>query len=197
MRSLKPKEIAVIGIMLGLSLMLEVMPIEMPTIWGMKIDLVAVPIVMVYLLVGFTGGLIALFLLFVGLSIISPSSWLGASMKATATLAVLIGLEIAKRATRFDIENASPNRIVLFAIVGFLAGIAIRIPLMVALNYYYALPIWLGVPREAVISTVEKWTGVPFWVAIGLPNAVQSAIDVFVGLAATLPVLRSLPHLLE
>ncbi|NJE85241.1 hypothetical protein E3E23_05300 [Thermococcus sp. CX2] len=197
MRKLTPREIAVIGMMLGLSLMLEVMPIEMPTMWGMKIDLVAVPVVMAYFLTGFMGGLVAVFLLFVGLSIVSPSSWLGASMKATATLAVLIGLEISRRITRFDFENASTEKVILFAILGFLAGIAIRIPLMLALNYYYALPIWLGVPRELVVQTVEEWTHVPFWVAIGLPNAVQSAIDVFVGLAATLPVLRSLPHILE
>lgn len=197
MRKLTPREIAVIGMMLGLSLMLEVMPIEMPTMWGMKIDLVAVPVVMASFLTGFMGGLVAVFLLFVGLSIVSPSSWLGASMKATATLAVLIGLEISRRITRFDFENSSTEKAILFAILGFLAGIAIRIPLMLALNYYYALPIWLGVPRELVVQTVEEWTHVPFWVAIGLPNAVQSAIDVFVGLAATLPVLRSLPHLLE
>ncbi|ANF22619.1 hypothetical protein [Thermococcus piezophilus] len=197
MRKLTPREIAVIGMMLGLSLMLEVMPIEMPTMWGMKIDLVAVPVVMASFLTGFMGGLVAVFLLFVGLSIVSPSSWLGASMKATATLAVLIGLEISRRITRFDFENSSTEKAILFAILGFLAGIAIRIPLMLALNYYYALPIWLGVPRELVVQTVEEWTHVPFWVAIGLPNAVQSAIDVFVGLAATLPVLRSLPHILE
>ncbi len=50
------REIAVIGMMLGLSLMLDVVPVEMPTVWGMKIDLVAVPIIMAYLLTGFLGG---------------------------------------------------------------------------------------------------------------------------------------------
>lgn len=191
------REIAVIGMMLGLSLMLDVVPVEMPTVWGMKIDLVAVPIIMAYLLTGFLGGLVAVFLLFLGLGIVSSASWLGGMMKATATLGVLLGLEAAKRLTRFDFENADGKRTAVFAVLAFLIGIAIRVPLMVALNYYVALPVWLGVPHEKVVETVEAWTGVPFWVAIGLPNVIQSTIDVFLGLAATLPVLRRVPHLVE
>ncbi|WP_297092995.1 hypothetical protein [Thermococcus sp.] len=191
------REIAVIGMMLGLSLMLEVIPVEMPTVWGMKIDLVAVPIIMAYLITGFAGGLIAVFLLFVGLGLISSASWLGGMMKATATFSVLVGLEVSRRLTHFDFENAEGRRTVAFAVLAFLIGIAVRVPLMVALNYYVALEIWLGVPQEKVVEVVETWTGVPFWIAIGLPNVIQSAIDVFVGLAATIPVLRRVPHLLK
>ncbi len=197
MGRMSSREIAVVGIMLGLSLMFEVLPIEIPTMWGMKIDLVAVPIIMAYLLTGFEGGLTAVVLLFFGLSIISSASWLGAMMKATATFAVLLGLEIARRLTGFSFERADRETLVKFSILAYLIGIAIRIPLMVALNYYVALEIWLGLSREQVVQAVEQWTGVPFWVAIGLPNAIQSVIDVFVGLLATIPVLRRVPHLLD
>ncbi len=197
MGRMSAREIAIVGIMLGLSLMFEVLPLDLPTVWGMKIDLVAVPIVMAYLLTGFEGGLTAVILLFFGLSIISSASWLGAMMKATATFAVLLGLEIAKRLTGFNFENADGRAIVKFAVLAYFIGIAIRIPLMVALNYYVALEIWLGLPREKVVQAVEQWTGVPFWVAIGLPNAIQSVIDVFIGLLATIPVLRRVPNLLD
>ncbi|WP_297475133.1 hypothetical protein [Thermococcus sp.] len=197
MGRMSAREIAIVGIMLGLSLMFEVLPLDLPTVWGMKIDLVAVPIVMAYLLTGFEGGLTAVILLFFGLSIISSASWLGAMMKATATFAVLLGLEIAKRLTGFNFENADRRAIVKFAVLAYFIGIAIRIPLMVALNYYVALEIWLGLPREKVVQAVEQWTGVPFWVAIGLPNAIQSVIDVFIGLLATIPVLRRVPNLLD
>jgi riboflavin transporter FmnP len=190
------KEIAIVGIMLGLSLMLEVIPVEMPTMWGMKIDLVAVPIVMVYLMTGFLGGLTAVFLLFIGLSLVSPSSWLGGFMKASATLTVLLGFEAARWITRFDFERANRRSVVLFGVLAYIFGVAIRIPLMVAFNYYFAIQMFLGIPHERVVQAVEEWTHVPFWVAIGLPNAVQSIIDVFVSLAVTLPVLRRLPHLM-
>ena len=197
MRKMSSREIAVIGIMLALSLMLEIIPIEMPTMWGMKIDLVAVPVIMAYLLTGFVGGLTAVFLLFIGLSLISPTSWLGGFMKASATLAVLIGFEAARWITRFDFERANRRRVVLFAVLAYILGITVRIPLMVAFNYYFAIQMFLGIPHERVVQAVEEWTHVPFWVAIGLPNAVQSVIDVFISLAVTLPVLRRLPHLFE
>jgi len=190
-----PREIAISGMMLGLALLLDVAPIDFPTVWGMKIDVVAVPIVITYFILGFWGGLFALGLLFLGLSVVSSASWLGAMMKTTATFTVLLGLEFARRTVGFDLRN--PRRAVLFGLVAYVVGVALRIPLMLALNYYVALPIWLGLPREQVVQAVEDWTHVPFWVAIGLPNAVQSAIDVFVGLASTMPVLRRLPHLLE
>ncbi|KUK16582.1 hypothetical protein, partial [Thermococcus sibiricus] len=144
---MKAREIGLIGLLLSLSLMLEVSPLKVPTQWGMSIDFVAVPIVVVYILLGFWSSITALFLLFLGLSLVSPASWLGASMKFFATLGVLIGLEIAKRITRFDFKNYKKERdLVIFVLVAYLIGIAIRIPAMVAMNYYYALPLWLGIP---------------------------------------------------
>ncbi|MDI3475833.1 MAG: riboflavin transporter [Thermococcaceae archaeon] len=192
---MRSKEIAVIGLMLALALVLEVMPVEMPTVWGMKIDLVAVPIVVAYFILGFWGGLTALAMLFLGLSVVSSAGWLGAMMKTTATFGVLIGLEIARRGIGLDHSNK--KKLALFGVVAYIVGILIRAPLMIALNYYVALPIFLGTSREHVIPTVERLTGVPFWFAITFPNAIQSAIDVFISLLVTIPVLRRVPHLLE
>ncbi|WP_209475579.1 ECF transporter S component [Thermococcus stetteri] len=189
------REIAIIGLMLALALALDVMPVEMPTVWGMKIDLVAVPIVVAYFILGFWGGLTALAMLFLGLSVVSSASWLGAMMKTLATFGVLVGLEVAVRTV--GVDYSSKKKLALFGVVAYVIGILVRAPLMVALNYYVALPIWLSLPREQVISAVENWTGVPFWFAITLPNAIQTFIDVFISLLVTVPVLRRIPHLLE
>ena len=193
---MSPREIAVAGMMLGLSFMLEVVPIEMPTMWGMKIDLVAVPIIVTYFLLGLRGGLSTVFLMFLGLGMVSPAGWLGAFMKASATLSMVIGLELARRLTRVEFEEA-PSGLFKFAVLGYLLGIAVRIPLMVAFNYYFAIEMFLGIPHEQVVEAVEKWTGVPFWVAIGLPNAIQGAIDVFVSATLLGPLLRRVPHFFE
>jgi len=189
MRRMNAREIAVIGVMLGLSLLLNALPLDMPTVWGMKIDLVAVPIVMAYLLTGFTGGVIAVFLLFVGLGLTASSSWLGGMMKAVATFSVIVGFEIARRVVK------TTDRLIAFGVVAYVTGTALRVVLMLALNYYVALPVWLGLPRNQVVSAVESWTHVPFWVAIALPNAIQSVIDVFVSLAIIVPILRRIPGL--
>ncbi|KUK00307.1 MAG: Uncharacterized protein XD43_0001, partial [Thermococcales archaeon 44_46] len=102
---MKAREIGLIGLLLSLSLVLQISPLKVPTQWGMTIDLVAVPIVVIYILLGFWSSVTALVLLFLGLSLVSSASWLGASMKFFATLSVVIGLEIAKRITRFDFKN--------------------------------------------------------------------------------------------
>ncbi|HHI00776.1 MAG TPA: hypothetical protein ENL40_04820 [Thermococcus litoralis] len=194
---MKAREIGVIGLLLSLSLVLQISPLKVPTQWGMTIDLVAVPIVVIYILLGFWGSVTALILLFLGLSLVSSASWLGASMKFFATLSVIMGLEIAKKLTKFDFKRHEEKDFIVFVLVAYLIGIAIRIPAMVAMNYYYALPFWLGIPREQVIPTIEEWFHIPFWLVIGIPNAIQSAVDVVVGVFVSLPVIRALPHIIE
>lgn len=191
---MRSKEVALIGLMLSLSLLLQIMPLKVKTPWGMDIDLVAVPIIVVTLLLGFTSSLIALALLFIGISVISSTSWLGASMKVPATLSVVIGIELARRITRFSPHSYSPGSLISFLILAYVIGTAIRIPLMVAMNYYYALPLYLNMPREQVIPEVEKWFHMPFWLVIGIPNAIQSAVDIIGGLLAVIPVLRRFPQ---
>ncbi|RLF82547.1 hypothetical protein DRN44_03715 [Thermococci archaeon] len=194
---MKAREIALIGLLLSLSLVLEVSPLKVPTQWGMSIDLVAVPMIIIYVIMGFWSSVTALILLFVGLSLVSSASWLGASMKFFATLSLVLGLEIAKRITKFDFKNCNEKKFVIFVVLAYIIGIAIRIPAMVAMNYYYALPLWLGIPKEQVIPTIEEWFHIPFWLVIGIPNAIQSAVDIIVGVFVSLPVIRALPHIIE
>jgi len=194
---MKAREIALIGLLLSLSLVLEVSPLKVPTQWGMSIDLVAVPMVIIYVIMGFWSSVTALILLFVGLSLVSSASWLGASMKFFATLSLVLGLELAKRITKFDFKNFNEKKFVIFVVLAYSIGIAIRIPVMVIMNYYYAIPLWLGIPKEQVIPTIEEWFHIPFWLVIGIPNAIQSAVDVLVGVLVSLPVIRALPHILE
>ncbi|USS40011.1 hypothetical protein NF865_06585 [Thermococcus aggregans] len=194
---MRTKEIALMGLLLSLSLVLEISPLKVPTQWGMTIDLVAVPIVVIYVLLGFWSSVTALMLLFVGLSLISSATWLGATMKYFATLSVIIGLEIAKKLTTFDFKQHEKRDLVIFLLVAYLAGIAIRIPAMVAMNYYFAMPFYFGISREQVIPMIEELFHIPFWLVIGIPNAIQSAVDVVVGVLVSLPVIRALPHIIE
>lgn len=184
------REVAIIGLMLALALMLQVSPFKIKTPWGMDIDFVAVPIMVIFFLYGFKETFLGLILLFLGLSLVAQTSWLGASMKFLATLSVLLGLEIAKKITAFHMRG-------LFIALTLIIAVLIRAPLMMAMNYYYAIPIWFGVPREQVIPLVEAFTHMPFWLAITLPNAIQTFVDVFGGFLISLPVIRALPHVIK
>lgn len=189
---MKAREVALLALMLALSLLLQLSPLKIKTPWGMEIDFVAVPVILLYLLYGLETGLLGLVLLFLGLSIVASSSWLGASMKFLATLSVLLGLEVSKRLVRFEV--GSLERVLPFIVIGIVFGALIRAPLMMAMNYYYAIPVWFGVPREQVIPLVEDFTHLPFWLAISLPNAIQTVVDVLGAFLVIVPVLRALPH---
>ena len=139
---MRVREIGLIGLLLSLSLVLQISPLKVPTQWGMTIDLVAVPVVVIYILLGFWSSVMALILLFLGLSLISSASWLGASMKFFATLSVIMGLEIAKKLTKFDFKHHKEKDFIIFVLVACLIGIAIRIPANeIALKLAYKFPI--------------------------------------------------------
>ncbi|AIF70310.1 hypothetical protein PAP_09675 [Palaeococcus pacificus DY20341] len=194
---MKAKEVALIGLMLALALMLQVSPFKIKTPWGMDIDFVAVPIMIIYFIYSFRESFLGLALLFLGLTLIAQSSWLGASMKFFATLSVLLGLEIAKRLTGFSTSSLNSAKTPIFIVLALTFAVLIRAPLMIAMNYYYAIPIWFGIPREQVIPVVEEFTHMPFWLAISLPNAIQTVVDVIGGFLVSFPVIRALPHVVK
>ena len=196
-RNMNAKEVALIGVMLALALMLQASPFKIKTPWGMDIDFVAVPIMIIFFLYGFKETFLGLLLLFLGLSLVAQTSWLGASMKFLATFSVLIGLEIARKLTRIELRNLDSKRTTFFIALTLIIAISIRAPLMMAMNYYYAIPIWFGIPREQVIPVVEEFTHMPFWLAITLPNAIQTFVDVLGAFLVALPVLRALPHVVK
>ncbi|AEC51684.1 hypothetical protein PNA2_0767 [Pyrococcus sp. NA2] len=172
--------IAFTAVMVALSLILEILPLKVRTPWGMNIDLVAVPIIALYLILGFKAGLFGLVAMTLGLFIISGPNTLGIgpTMKFFATLSVLLGLEISKRLT------GRPG--ITYFLLAFLFASIIRDVLMIILNYYFALPLFLKMlgyeitSRHDVIRIVEEMTKVPFWLAIALPNTIQTAVDIFV-----------------
>ncbi|BAA29323.1 ECF transporter S component [Pyrococcus horikoshii] len=176
----KAKLVAFTSIMVALSIIFEILPLKVRTPWGMNIDLVAVPIIALYLLLGFRAGFFGLITMTIALFIISGPNTMGIGpiMKFFATLSVLIGLEISGRITnKFGVG---------YLIIAFILGSIIRDVLMILLNYYFALPLFLKMlgysisSRSDVIRIVEEMTKTPFWLAIALPNTIQTGVDIFV-----------------
>ncbi|AFN04413.1 ECF transporter S component [Pyrococcus furiosus DSM 3638] len=175
------REIAFTAIMTALALVFQVLPLKVRTPWGMSIDLVAVPVVLLYLLFGFRTSMLGLVAVTFGLMIISGPNSLGIGpiMKFFATLSVLIGLIFA--------EKVDPERTIKYLLAGFVVASVIRSVLMILLNYYFALPIYLKfvlgydiTSGQEIIRIVEEMMHMPFWLAIALPNTIQTAVDVFV-----------------
>jgi len=161
------KEIALVGIFGALSVALQLSPLKYPTPWGMKIDLVAVPILMAFFLFGFRIALLVNLLIALVIVMVSPDSLIGASAKFTATLPMYLlpAIFVYIRKDRNVTQNPG---IMLIALV---LGILVRGIVMIPLNYYVFLPIWLAATPEKIMSFLPWW-------AIFLPNAIQGSIDV-------------------
>jgi len=84
-------DLVVVALLAALAGVFQVMNgvIGIPTGWGMTIDLVAVPILLAFFLFGFEQAVWVLMLTAMVITVIAPTSWLGASMKFTATLPMI------------------------------------------------------------------------------------------------------------
>lgn len=162
---MKPKElrdISTVAMLAALACIMQLLPFW-PTTWGMRIDLVAVPWFLALFLVNLRGSLVTALITFLFIGFFAPSSWLGASLKLVATLPILLGFYFAFR-KRPDWKKGW---------VFVVSTVAVRVIVMLILNYYVALPIWLSMETAEIISKY------PWWM-IAIPNIVQSAIEISV-----------------
>ncbi|AFK21916.1 ECF transporter S component [Pyrococcus sp. ST04] len=186
----KAKVIAFSSLMAALSILLQLSPLKLRTPWGMDIDLVAVPIIALYFLLGFQASLFGLTVMTLGLFIVSGANSMGIGpvMKFFATLSVILGLKLA--------EYIVKEKKVAYFITAFILSTLIRDSLMIALNYYFALPLYLKMmgyeisSRSDVVRIVEEMMNVPFWIAIALPNTIQTVVDIFISLPFVRRALR-------
>lgn len=159
----KTKIIISASMLAALSALLQLSPFW-PTTWGMRIDLVAVPWLICLFLFGLEASLITLVATTVFIGFIAPSGWLGAGMKFLATLPLIIFLGAVHFKKLKGIKKHQ-----MFFIMFFLA-VVVRCILMVYVNYYFALPIWLHKTTEEIMQFIPKWM-------IIIPNALQSVIE--------------------
>ncbi len=141
--------------------------------WGMWIDIVAVSWLIAYFMFG---GRIALTVSLLGalvITLFAPETWLGATMKWTATIPVITSLWLYARVRR---RGPSLYRSPYSLIVPLILGVVIRCALVIPINYQIAIPIWTGMTPADAMRLIP-------WYIIALFNIVQSVIDVALGWA--------------
>lgn len=157
------KGLVAAALMAALAVLFQLSPFW-PTTWGMRIDLVAVPWLIALFIYGMWSGLLATIATTVFIGFFAPTSWLGAVMKFTATLPLLIflGIVIMQR-----YKGMKKHKMFFLA---FVMAVLVRCVAMYFMNYYYALPIWLS------MTTAELKQKFPVYVII-LPNIGQSIVE--------------------
>ena len=193
-------KITLIIVLAALSIIMEALPPLFATPWSMRIDLVAVPWVICWILLGFTAAIICSAITLPIVAIIGPFAGgpVGAVMKFVASVWMFsipaLFVFLMRRERRSFIETKW-----LFAISAFFA-IIVRDVVTILFNFYFAFPVFFNFSAVEVfsnsnyLSPISHLLGViglsAFIVEIGFWNSIQGVIDIFASWALGLAVLR-------
>ncbi|MGA2572721.1 MAG: hypothetical protein ABSF36_00775 [Candidatus Methanomethylicaceae archaeon] len=184
----RPFQISLIASMLALTAILELinraLPLRVP--WGMSIDFVAVPVMLVFFILGMRYALAASVGMFAILMIIGFAGFVGAVMKFGATVAMLLVLgALLSTPLRNKPNPASTYKNPLkFGLASALA-LGARVIVAAFLNYYWALPLFFAMPVEQIIQTFFFGSILGFVAFVGVLNITQGLIDLAVSWVVT------------
>lgn len=138
------------------------------SLFGMWIDLVASSWIIAFFLFGINGALLTSIVGAIIIALFAPETWMGAIMKWSATLPMWLSLSTYAVITKKSPDEYSNiNNLFIPLIIGLVLRAAIALPL----NYYFAIPIWMGIPTSKAIHTIP-------WYFISGFNMIQGIIDV-------------------
>jgi len=194
-------KIAGAAVLASLSVIMQCLPPMFLTPWWMRIDLVAVPWVLCWILFGFKAALLSLLISapFVGALGPFAGGWVGATMKSVASVWMFAVPAILTYKLRM--KDLTGNRR-LYTLSGVVA-IAVRDVVCVLFNLYFAIPVFFGMMPEQVIrffsnpkfqSFVGHSLGLvgfgAYFAEVAFWNTIQGIVDLYASLAISLIVLR-------
>jgi riboflavin transporter FmnP len=176
-------KISIVASMLALTALFELinraLPLRAP--WGMSIDFVALPVMIVFFILGMRYSLLTAVGMFCILIIIGFAGFVGAVMKFLATVPMVLvlgGLALTPLKNK-DNPGLTYRSIAKFILAATLAIVA-RCAVATLINYYWAIPLFFSMPVEQVIQTFffgSIWGFVGFVSAL---NITQGVIDLAV-----------------
>jgi len=184
-----------------LAVILQILVPLFATPWGMRIDLVAIPWIICWIIFGLKPALLSLLISAPLVGLLGPfaGGWVGATMKSVATIWMfLIPAIFAWKVggTKKFLENKK-----LFVLAGAVALI-VRAVVTVIFNFYFAIPFFFYMSPEEIISLFENVTTLGF-IGIGAYitevafwNTLQGIIDLTASLILGLIIFRRIPELI-
>jgi len=199
-------KIAGAAVLASLSVVMQTLPPMFVTPWFMRIDLVAVPWVLCWLLFGFDAGLLSLLISVPLVGVLGPfaGGWVGATMKSVASVWMFAVPAF------FAWRLGGAKSLVLnkhMYVVASVAALLVRAVVTVVFNFYFALPFffpaWFKTPNDIIqfYTYYQSFVGqslglvgfgafvgeVTFW------NTAQGIIDIYVAYVIGLLVQRRMP----
>jgi riboflavin transporter FmnP len=187
-------------ILAPLAVILQILPPLFVSPWTMRIDLVAIPWILCWIIFGLKPALLSILISAPLIGFLGPfaGGWVGATMKSVASIWMfLIPAIFAWKTggTKKLLENKG-----LFVLVAALT-ILVRVAVTLLFNFYFAIPFFFNMPPNAIIGFFSSVTTLGF---IGLGayitevafwNIIQGTIDLTASLIIGLIILRRFPGL--
>jgi riboflavin transporter FmnP len=194
-------------ILAPLAVILQIFVPLFVTPWGMRIDLVAIPWMICWIIFGLKPALLSLLISAPLVGFLGPfaGGWVGATMKSVATIWMfLIPAIFAWKAggTKGLLENKR-----LFVLASVFALI-VRAIVTVVFNFYFALPLFYYMTPDSIIVMFSSANSLSFignslgliglgaYVAeVAIWNTIQGIIDLTASLLLGLIIFRRIPAL--
>ena len=196
-------KVAGAAVLASLSVVMQVLPPLFVTPWFMRVDLVAVPWVLCWLLFGFDAALLSLLVSVPLVGVLGPfaGGWVGAVMKSVAS--VWMFAVPALFAWRIGGTNSliSKKR---FYVAASVVALLVRAIVTVFFNFYFALPFFFNMTPNDIIqffSFSQSFVGLSFGLVgfgafvgeVTFWNTAQGIIDIYVAYIIGFLVHRRIP----
>jgi riboflavin transporter FmnP len=167
------------ALMSALSIIFDLMP-AFRALWGMKIDFVGTIWVLTFFLYGLAEASYVSIITTIFILIWSPTGLVGATMKFIATIPMFLVPAALQYLPYFSPKTSKMyDSIPVLLISGVLANLT-RILIASIVNYYWAIPLWLGMPSEAILQTMFGGSILGFIVFVAGMNILQGIIDIII-----------------
>ncbi len=175
--------ISLVAFMIALCGILEmansVLPLRVP--WGMSIDFVALPVMIVFFILGTRYSIVTALGMYAVLCVIGFAGFVGSTMKFFATVPMVIVLGALTLTPLKDrvwpaMTYSSIPKYVLAAALALVARCAVAS----AVNYFWAIPIFFAMPIDQVIENMFFGSIWGFIAFVSGMNITQGVIDLAV-----------------
>jgi riboflavin transporter FmnP len=196
-------KVAGIAVLAPLSVVIQIFPPLFYVPWGMRIDLVAVPWILCWILFGLKPALACILISAPLVGVLGPfaGGFPGAVMKSVASV-WMFAIPAVFTWKKWTLNNFLKRR-KLYATSGVLA-IIVRDIVCVVFNLYFALPVFFGISPQMVIELFSPsffgrslgLVGLGAYIAeVAFWNSIQGIIDIYVSLIIALIILKRVPQL--
>lgn len=178
----KPYLVTSIAMLSALAIVFDVFSSMLPlrVVWGMQIDFVGTVWVLSYFLYGLSVAFPVSIITTLYIFIFSPMGFVGGPMKFIATTPMfLIPASVSYLRSSSNRSSKIFNNPLLIIGLCILANI-VRLLVATAVNYYWAIPLWTGIPTDRILVDMGYGSILAFIVAIAGMNVLQGVVDIFV-----------------